>query len=35
MVRHNYIGFLGIQLLLLLFAVTAARAAHEFLSSAA
>jgi hypothetical protein len=27
MVRHNYIGFSGIQLLLLLFAVTAARAA--------
>jgi hypothetical protein len=30
MVRHNYIRFLGIQLLLLLFAVTAARAAPEF-----
>ena len=30
MVRHNYIGFLGIQLFLLLFAITAARAAPKF-----
>src|SRR5271168_2800077 len=30
MARYNYIGFLGIQLLLLLFAVTAARAELEF-----
>jgi hypothetical protein len=30
MVRHNYIGLLGIQLLLLIFAVTGAQAAPEF-----